>query len=171
MLVLCCSYSRIHSNYFFDSLPTPDLEAIVAHANRIRARFAAGDLLDRETIKNLLSTVILTGSAHPEPCVVALTSLLRRCGFTKFEINTIKGNMELEERILDNKNNATSGDSIFGWFGAAPPSPPPMVLPDYTAPTRDEMLNESMMREFDGVQGGERETKGEETKSIELDLS
>ena len=148
-----------------------DLEAIVAHANRIRARFAAGDLLDRETIKNLLSTVILTGSAHPEPCVVALTSLLRRCGFTKFEINTIKGNMELEERILDNKNNASSGDSIFGWFGAAPPSPPPMALPDYTAPTRDELLNESMMREFDGVQGGERETKGEETKSIELDLS
>jgi hypothetical protein len=38
-----------------------DFEAIVAHANRIRAKHASGDLLDRETIKNLLSTVILTG--------------------------------------------------------------------------------------------------------------
>ena len=89
------------------------METIVAHANRVRTRFEAGDLLDRETVKSLLATVLLTGASEPEICVTAITTLLRKCGFTKPEIARVKAGMQLEERI-------TGGGSIFGWFGAAP---------------------------------------------------
>jgi hypothetical protein len=140
-----------------------DFEVIVAHANRIRARYASGDLLDRETTKNLLATVLLTGSREPEPCVLALTSLLQKCGFNKAEIHRIKDNMELEERTQENE-----GGSIFGWFGAAPPSPPPKRhMQAMRGPTREEMLNASMMSDYDEILS----STSSGTETVELDLS
>tara|TARA_B100000780_G_scaffold235376_1_gene175970 strand:+ start:120 stop:527 length:408 start_codon:yes stop_codon:yes gene_type:complete len=135
-------------------------------------------LLDRETTKNLLATLLLTGTKEPEHCVVALTSLLLRCGFNKREIQSIKNNMELEERILENKQNSNNGGSIFGWFGAAPPTPPPSRRSSAISnlPTRDEMLNASMMDEFDTVNSCVNNTIDGKEKSttknvVQLDLS
>jgi hypothetical protein len=122
--------------------------------------------LDRETTKNLLATVLLTGSKEPEPCVIALTLLLQKCGFNKSEVKSIKDNMELEERILEKRENEANSGSIFGWFGAAPPSPPPAVESKHRGPTREEMLNASMMNDFED----QWKSAGLKT-SIELDLS
>ena len=119
----------------------------MAHANRVRTRFEAGDLLDRETVKSLLATVLLTGASEPEICVTAITTLLRKCGFTKPEIARVKAGMQLEERI-------TGGGSIFGWFGAAPPLP---ASPDPRWASRAEMLNRSMFEDLHRatLQGGD----------------
>ena len=95
-----------------------DMESVVAQASRVRARYLAGDLLDRNTIKDLLATVLLTGAGDPETCVVAVTSLLSRCGFSRPEMKRVKKNLQLEQR------DSEGAGSIFGWFGAAPPSPP-----------------------------------------------
>lgn len=89
--------------------------------------------------------------------------------------------MELEERILENINNKNN-ESIFGWFGAAPPDPPKMKLPNLDQPTNDELINNSMMDEFIDVQqnknsssssGGGDSGSGSDgkTNAMELDLT
>jgi hypothetical protein len=118
-----------------------DMEGIVAQASRVRARYLAGDLLDRDTVKDLLATVLLTGAGDPETCVVAVTSLLSRCGFSRPEMKRVKENLQLEQRERED------GGSIFGWFGAAPPVPESPEL----EPLNSTMSEQELQAELEGL--------------------
>ena len=101
-----------------------DMEGVVAQASRVRARYLAGDLLDRDTVKDLLATVLLTGASDPETCVVAVTSLLSRCGFSRPEMKRVKQNLQLEQRDQEDGAAYLAGLGLRRRYQSRPSSSP-----------------------------------------------